>query len=131
SGRPWPGRSTATPRSRSPRSSAWNRPRYGRTSAEPAPDSPPTWTQPEGRTPTMPETTDDGSAELDRWLAARHAALLGDLARTLDLDAGLRDAILPARHTDLLGDLDRVLDVDAGVAAILPALPHQEPRPVP
>src|SRR5262249_53709071 len=83
------------------------------------------------RTPTMPETTDDGSAELDRWLDARHAALLGDLARTLDLDAGLRDGTLPARHTDLLGDLAQVLDVDAGVAALLPAPPPPEPRPHP
>ena len=80
----------------------------------------------------MPDlTTGEGQAEMDRWLAGRHAELIRDLATTLDLDTGLRDATLPAQHAALVADLGRILDLDAGLAAVLPvpAPPAVTPHP--
>ncbi|MGH3700582.1 MAG: TIR domain-containing protein, partial [Pseudonocardiaceae bacterium] len=60
---------------------------------------------------------------LDRWLADQHHALVNDLAATLDLEAGLREAMIPARHADLVAGLRDVLDVEAGLSAIVSTTP--------
>lgn len=69
--------------------------------------------------------------ELDRWLASARRDLAQDLAATLDVEAGLRDALLPTRHAAFVNDLRAVLDLDAGLAAILPAVEttgHTQPE---
>jgi hypothetical protein len=57
------------------------------------------------------------------WLTDRFRTLAADLAATLDLDAGLREALIPARRDDLISDLTGVLDVEAGLAAIVSTAP--------
>ncbi|WP_018505335.1 hypothetical protein [Parafrankia discariae] len=69
--------------------------------------------------------------ELDQWLASARRDLTQDLAATLDVEAGLRDALLPTRHAVFVNDLRAVLDLDAGLAAILPAVEttgHTQPE---
>jgi len=66
------------------------------------------------------EFSSQPDAVLDRWLLEQHWALVGDVGATLDLEAGLRDALLPGRHARLVKDLGDVLDVQAGLAAIVP-----------
>jgi len=58
---------------------------------------------------------------VDRWLADQRRAVVDDLAATLDIDAGLHEAMIPARHADLVTDLRAILDVEAGLSAIMPA----------
>jgi len=58
---------------------------------------------------------------LDRWLANQRHELIVDLAATLDVEAGLGEALIHSRHADLVADLGRSLDVEAGLAAIMPA----------
>jgi len=65
-------------------------------------------------------------ATLDRELTRRYSALRDDLAATLDIEAGLREALIPANHQTLVADLRETLDIEAGLAAIVP-----EARPVP
>lgn len=57
---------------------------------------------------------------LDRWLANQRRELIVDLAATLDVEAGLGDALTHPRHADLVAGLGRSLDVEAGLAAIVP-----------
>jgi hypothetical protein len=64
---------------------------------------------------------------IDSWLADRHHDLLGELSRSLDADAGLREIELHAEHGDLLDTLDNALDVEAGLAAIVPPPPPPSP----
>jgi hypothetical protein len=56
---------------------------------------------------------------LNQWLIERHNKLIRDLAETLDLEAGLRDAMIPARHTRLVAELRDALDVESGLGAIV------------
>ncbi len=53
---------------------------------------------------------------LDQWLADQHNALVHDLAETLNLQAGIRDALLPAPHARLVEELGDTLDLQAGLA---------------
>jgi DNA segregation ATPase FtsK/SpoIIIE, S-DNA-T family len=52
------------------------------------------------------------------WVAGQHHALVRDLATTLDLEAGIREATIPARHTALAADVNGVLDVEGGLSEI-------------
>jgi hypothetical protein len=56
---------------------------------------------------------------VDDLLGGKLAELTGELARILDIDAGLHDSIIAARRADLVGELGRVIDVDAGLNAIV------------
>ncbi len=49
----------------------------------------------------------------------RYQTLVARLATTLDLEAGLADAVLPARHAALAQYTSRILDVEAGLRAIV------------
>lgn len=68
----------------------------------------------------MSDSVSSSEEALDRWLAEQHHALVTDLSATLDLEAGLREAMIPARHANLIADLCDVLDVEAGLSAIVP-----------
>src|SRR5215475_6407012 len=59
-------------------------------------------------------------AAVDRHVSDAHRNLVADLAASLDLAAGLREATIPAHHTNLVADLRDVLDIDAGLNAIAP-----------
>ncbi len=65
---------------------------------------------------------------LDQWLAAQHRDMVTDLAATLDVEAGLREAMIPARHADIVADLGSVLDVEAGLSAIVADPTPPKPR---
>jgi hypothetical protein len=67
-------------------------------------------------------------AALDQWLAAQHLHMATDLAATLDLKAGLREAMIPARHANLVADLGDVLNVEAGLSAIVPITSDPTPH---
>ncbi|MGQ0774517.1 MAG: hypothetical protein ACT4NY_08890 [Pseudonocardiales bacterium] len=71
----------------------------------------------------MSDPTSQPDDAVDRWLADQRRAVADDLAATLDLEAGLREAMIPARHADLVADLRDVLDVEAGLSAIVSATP--------
>ncbi|MGH3754102.1 MAG: caspase, EACC1-associated type [Pseudonocardiaceae bacterium] len=71
----------------------------------------------------MSDFTSRPDDSLDQWLADQHRDMVTDLAATLDVDAGLREAMIPARHADLVADLGGVLNVEAGLSAIVPAPP--------
>jgi hypothetical protein len=69
---------------------------------------------------------------LDELLAAHYNALVTDLTTTLDLDAGLTEALQPRHFTNLTAHLHTRLDLDAGLAAILDPTPLPDadlPRP--
>jgi hypothetical protein len=69
-------------------------------------------------------TTDATSPDpLDGLLEAHYNALVTDLTTTLDLDAGLAEALQPRHFTNLTGHLHTRLDLDAGLAAILNPTP--------
>jgi hypothetical protein len=71
-------------------------------------------------------TTDAASPDpLDGLLEAHYNALVTDLTTTLDLDAGLAEALQPRHFTNLTAHLHTRLDLDAGLAAIL------DPTPLP
>ena len=67
---------------------------------------------------------------LDRWLANQHYQLIAHLTATVNIDAGLREALIRTHHTDLVADLNRSLDVEAGLAAIVPVTPATAPQNV-
>jgi S-DNA-T family DNA segregation ATPase FtsK/SpoIIIE len=56
---------------------------------------------------------------VDGWVAGQHRALVHDLAATLDLEAGLREATIPARHAALRAELNTALDVEDGLSEIM------------
>lgn len=56
---------------------------------------------------------------IHRWLTDQFNALILDLAETLDLEAGLHDAMIPARHVGLVDELRNVLDIESGLGAIV------------
>jgi len=68
---------------------------------------------------TDPERWTD--AAVDRHVSAAHRNLVADIAASLDLDAGLREATIPTHHAKLVADLQTVLDIDAGLNAALRA----------
>lgn len=55
---------------------------------------------------------------VDAWVAGQRRALLDDLAATLDLEAGVREATIPARYAALAADASGVLDVEGGLRDI-------------
>ena len=57
----------------------------------------------------MSDFTAQPDDAVDRWLTDQRRAMVDDLATTLDLDVGLREATIPTRHTDLVADLRDVL----------------------
>lgn len=61
----------------------------------------------------------------DAWLVTRYTALVDDLAATLDMAAGITEAIQPSHFTSLTTELNELLDFDAGLTAIIgpPAAP--------
>jgi len=63
----------------------------------------------------------------------QYDALVDDFTQTLDLEAGLADAIRPGHYSAIADDLSRLLDLDTGLAAILaPAETNtSSPLPVP
>jgi hypothetical protein len=67
-------------------------------------------------------------ASLDQWLADQHRHTVTDLATTLNLEAGLREAMIPVRHANLVADLGGVLNVEAGLSAIVPTAPEPTPH---
>jgi hypothetical protein len=67
-------------------------------------------------------------SSLDQWLADQHRHTVTDLAATLDLEAGLREAMIPVRHANLVADLGGILDVEAGLSAIVPTAPDLTPH---
>jgi hypothetical protein len=56
---------------------------------------------------------------IEDGLTASYAALVTDLATTLDIDAGVTDATHPATYTALSTDLATALDLDTGLAAVI------------
>jgi hypothetical protein len=67
----------------------------------------------------MSDSDSFADEELDRWLADHHRELAHDIAATLDVEAGLGEALISAHHADLVTDLGRTLDVEAGLNAIV------------
>jgi S-DNA-T family DNA segregation ATPase FtsK/SpoIIIE len=62
------------------------------------------------------------------WVAGQHRDLVHDLAATLDLEAGIREATIPARHAVLAADVNGVLDVEGGLSEIMSSeLPAELP----
>jgi hypothetical protein len=61
------------------------------------------------------------SDENDEWLTDQYSALLGSVASTLDLDAGMQDVLVRARHADLVAGLGDILDLEAGLRAAVHA----------
>jgi ESX secretion system protein EccC len=49
------------------------------------------------------------------WVAGQHRGLVNDLATTLDLEAGIREATIPAQHAALAADVNAALDVESGL----------------
>jgi hypothetical protein len=52
--------------------------------------------------------------------AQGHEAFVAVLRSTLDIEAGIRDALLPIAHSAFAADLYAVLDIESGLAAALP-----------
>ncbi|WP_040713259.1 hypothetical protein [Nocardia takedensis] len=65
---------------------------------------------------------------LDALLAEHSKNLLKVVARELDIDAGLREALIETRHIEFARGLRDVLDVESGLAAIIPAV---QLKPIP
>ena len=63
----------------------------------------------------------------DQWLAHQYRHMVTDLAATLNLAAGLREATIPLQHTNLVTDLGDVLDIEAGLSDIVPTPPNATP----
>ncbi|CAO5161303.1 conserved hypothetical protein [Frankia sp. AiPs1] len=59
------------------------------------------------------------SNDPDSWLSRGMDDLAESISRTLDIGAGLRDALLPYCYTELAEDIRGTLDISAGLAAIL------------
>jgi S-DNA-T family DNA segregation ATPase FtsK/SpoIIIE len=57
-------------------------------------------------------------AAVGAWVTGEHRVLVHDLATTLDLEAGVREATIPARHAALAYDLNEALNIEDGLSEI-------------
>ncbi|GAA0256327.1 hypothetical protein [Cryptosporangium japonicum] len=73
--------------------------------------------------------TNSEDLTLAAGLQSRNDTLLDDLVGTLDVAAGLADALLPRKNNAIADDLGDLLDLDAGLAAVLPTSRHTERPP--
>ena len=73
--------------------------------------------------------THDDDAALDQHLAGMERQAVADLARVLDIEAGLQEVLLDSRHHTAVEELAGALDIEAGLAAILPEPRGQRPAP--
>jgi hypothetical protein len=60
-------------------------------------------------------------------LAQGHEAFVAELRSTLDIEAGIRDALLPTAHLAFAADLYAALDIESGLAAALPDVTETTP----
>src|SRR3954452_347852 len=74
---------------------------------------------------TEHHTPETGFGEVER---RPHAAVIASLAESLDVSAGLADAVHVAQYATMRSRIAELLDLDAGLQAVLAAASVQQPE---